>query len=120
MSAVVWAGVAILGGIGALARFSVDAVISERMASGFPWGTLVVNLSGAVVLGFIAGVGLSGNALTLVGTATVGAYTTFSTWMFESHRLAEDGRGGLALANIGFSILLGFGAVALGRAIGTG
>jgi CrcB protein len=118
MTPLVWVGVALLGGVGALARFWVDGVVSERISREFPWGTLVVNLSGAVALGFIAGLALSGNALILAGTATVGAYTTFSTWMLESHRLAEDGRVSVGLLNIAISIVIGLDAVVVGRVIG--
>jgi CrcB protein len=120
MTPLVWIGVALLGGVGASARFWLDGFVSERISREFPWGTLVVNLSGAVALGFIAGLALSGNALILAGTATVGAYTTFSTWMFESHRIAEDGRAPVALLNIGISIALGLDAVVVGRVIGGG
>ena len=85
----------------------------------FPFGTLAVNLSGAVALGLVVGLAFSGNALLLVGTATIGSYTTFSTWMLESHRLAEDSDLRAALGNIVLSAALGIGAAALGRLIGS-
>lgn len=118
MSLGVWCAAAGLGGFGALLRFVVDAAVSQRVARDFPYGTLVVNLSGAVVLGFTTGVALSGNAALLVGSATIGAYTTFSTWMLETHRLAEEGELSKVWANVAVSLLLGLGAAALGRAIG--
>jgi CrcB protein len=55
-----------------------------------------------------------------VGTGLLGAYTTFSTWMFESHRLAEDGEGRRSLVNLLASLVLGLGAAWLGREIGGG
>jgi CrcB protein len=111
-----WLAVALLGGVGAVARFAADAVVSA--ASGrFPLGTLLVNASGAIVLGVLVGAALSGDAYLLVGTAVIGSYTTFSTWMFESHRLAEDERLALAASNVVLSIALGLAAVELGRAI---
>jgi CrcB protein len=61
---------------------------------------------------------LEGNALLLAGTATLGSYTTFSTWMLETHRLAEDGELPLAAVNISMSLAIGVGAAALGRLIG--
>jgi fluoride exporter len=114
----VWTGVALLGGFAALLRFAVDGAISERAGSAFPWGTLVVNLTGAFVLGLLAGFALHGDALLLAGTAVLGSYTTFSTWMFETHRLAEDGELWAAALNIVLSLALGIGAAALGRTIG--
>jgi len=114
----VWVAVAILGSAGALARFLLDGWISARASGGLPMGTLAVNLSGALLLGLVTGLALSGDALLLVGTATIGSYTTFSTWMFETHRMSEDGQVGAAVANVLVSVVLGVAAVALGRTIG--
>jgi fluoride exporter len=118
VTAAVWTAVAALGGVGAVARFLVDAAVATRLAKAFPWGTLAVNLSGAVAIGVLAGGGVRGDALLLAGTATLGAYTTFSTWMFESVRLAEDGSRWLAVLNIVLGVVAGLAAVVLGRAIG--
>jgi CrcB protein len=118
-----WAGVGALGGAGALLRFAVDLAVSRRAGGrvgSFPAGTLAVNVSGAVVLGLFSGLALSGDALLLAGTALLGSYTTFSTWMFETHRLAEDGGGAAALTNLVLSLVLGVGAALLGRWIGGG
>ncbi len=113
-----WVGVALLGGVGALLRFAVDGFVAERAGgSEFPWGTFAVNISGAFVLGLLAGFALHGDALLLAGTATIGSYTTFSTWIFETHRLGEDGELWLALANIVVGVVVGVSAAALGRAI---
>jgi fluoride exporter len=109
---IVWIGVALLGGVGACARFLVDRAVAVRA---FPLGTLVVNLSGAFLLGLLSDV--TGDAYLLAGTATLGAYTTFSTWMFESQRATEEGRPRVALANLAISLVLGLGAAALGRAL---
>jgi fluoride exporter len=114
----VWAGVALLGGAGALLRFAVDGLVAGRAGSEFPWGTFAVNVSGAFVLGLLAGAALHGDALLLAGTAALGSYTTFSTWMLEAHRLGEEGELWLGLLNIAASVLVGAGAVALGRVIG--
>jgi fluoride exporter len=115
---ILWLGVAALGSVGALARFLLDGWISARSARRLPAGTLLVNLSGALLLGLVTGLTLSGNALLLVGGATIGSYTTFSTWMFETHRLGEDGQVAVAATNVLASIVLGVAAAALGRAIG--
>lgn len=115
-----WLGVGVLGGLGAIARFLLDALVSTNSGSRFPLGTLLVNLSGALVLGVLVGVALSGDAYLLAGTAVIGSYTTFSTWMLESHRLAEDGRRWLLAANVALSLAAGIGAAALGRLLGGG
>jgi CrcB protein len=109
----------VLGGVGALLRFLVDRLVATRAGRDFPVGTFVVNLSGAAILGFLVGLGLKGNGLVLAGTATLGSYTTFSTWMLESQRLVEDGELAVAGSNVLFSLLVGLGAAALGRFIGT-
>jgi CrcB protein len=115
---ILWIGVAILGSVGALGRFLLDGWISARSARRLPVGTLMVNLSGALLLGLVTGLALTGNALLLVGAAAIGSYTTFSTWMFETHRLGEDGQVAVATTNVLASIVLGVAAAALGRAIG--
>jgi CrcB protein len=113
-----WLFVALLGGAGSVARFVVDGYLSERASGEFPWGTFAVNLSGAMLLGVLAGAAVSGNALVLAGTATLGSYTTLSTWMFESHRLAQNDELMLALVNVVAMLVAGFAAAALGHAIG--
>lgn len=119
MSFWVWAGVAALGGLSAIARFMVDVLVGSRAGRSFPYGTLVVNATASFALGVVAGLALSGEALLLVGTATIGSYSTFSTWMLETHRLAEDGETAAAVVNVVVSLAVGVGAVALGRVIGT-
>ena len=118
MTAVAWLGVAALGGFGALARFLVDAVLSERASSELPLGTLAVNVSGAFALGLLTGLALTGDALVLAGTATLGSYTTFSTWALETQRMREEGEFAAALANVVVSLIGGFAAIALGRWLG--
>lgn len=118
MNAPVWAGVALLGGCGASARFLLDGLVGARARTAFPLGTLAVNLSGALVLGLLTGLALRGDVLVLAGTATLGSYTTFSTWMLESQRLAEDAELRLALLNVALSLTAGVGAAALGRLVG--
>jgi CrcB protein len=115
---VVWVAVAALGGVGAVARFALDSAVSQRTGSGFPYGTLAVNLSGSFLLGLLAGAEVTGDGLLLAGTATLGSYTTFSTWMLESHRLGEDGELGRMWLNLGGSLLAGLAAAALGKAFG--
>jgi CrcB protein len=109
-------GIGLFGAVGAIARFLLDGVLSARASSMFPLGTLVVNLTGAFALGFVTGK-LSGDAQLLVGTGLLGGYTTFSTWMFESHRLGEDGQLRAGVVNLLGSLILGILAVWLGRTL---
>lgn len=118
MSVFLWIGVAALGGVGACARFLLDGAVASRSPFAFPLGTFVVNISGAFVLGFLSGAALEGDAELLAGTATVGAYTTFSTWMLETHRLGEDEEILPMVLNVVLSLAVGIGAAALGRAAG--
>jgi fluoride exporter len=118
VSAPVWLAVGLLGGFGALLRFFVDGLIAGRFGREFPLGTFVVNMTGAGVLGLLVGLGLTGDRLLLAGTATIGSYTTFSTWMLESQRSVEDGELAIAGANVLVSLGVGLGAAALGRFIG--
>jgi CrcB protein len=110
--------VLVCGGLAAVARFLLDASVEWRRAGGFPWGTLVVNLAGTLLLGLLVGLGASHRALLVLGTATLGSYTTFSTWMLETHRLAEDGEPRLAWLNLVIGLAAGLAAIVLGRAIG--
>lgn len=119
MSAPVWIGVAILGSLGSLARFLLDRTVSAGSTSSFPFGTLAVNASGALILGLLSGLALSGEAFTLAGAATIGSYTTFSTWMLETHRLGEDGQLLAGALNVLVSVVVGLAAALLGRSIGS-
>jgi CrcB protein len=114
----VWIAVAVLGGAGAIGRFLLDGLIAARAGREFPVGTLAVNATGAAILGLLTGVGLSGTLMVLAGTATLGSYTTFSTWMLETQRLTEEGDVSQATVNIVLSLAIGIGAAALGRTIG--
>lgn len=118
MSAAAWVAVAAIGGAASLARFLLDASVSERVAGDFPAGTLAVNLSGSVVLGVLAGAALHGAALTIAAGGGLGSYTTFSTWMLESHRLGEIGDARHLWLNLVASLLAGLAAVALGHSLG--
>jgi fluoride exporter len=110
--------VILAGGVAALARLGISAAVQLRRRGVFPLGTLLVNLGGCFVLGVIDGVGISASAARILETAMLGSYTTFSTWMLETHRPAQDGDAGLAWQNVLVSLAAGLAAVALGRAAG--
>jgi CrcB protein len=118
MSVALIAAVGLIGGAGAVARLLLDGAISERVPTPFPVGTLAVNLLGSLVLGIVAGAGIGADGARLVATGLLGSFTTFSTWMLESHRLAEDGEGGMATANVVLSLLAGVVTAWLGTEVG--
>ena len=101
-----------------MVRFLVDGIVGSAAGRDFPYGTLVINISGAVILGLLTGLALSSEQALLAGTAAVGSYTTFSTWMLETQRLAEERQHVKVLANLAVSLVLGVAAAWLGRLIG--
>jgi fluoride exporter len=113
-----------LGGFfGAAARYLVDGWVSSQTGAGFPWGTLVINLSGSFLLGALFALTIERAALPAdirapVMIGFIGAYTTFSTWMLESWRLIEDGALVAAVGNIVGSVVLGLAALVLGLWMG--
>ena len=119
MSAAGWAAVALLGGTAAAARFLIDSAVAARSDHPFPLGILAVNLAGTLVLGLVAGASLEGEALVIVAGGGIGSFTTFSTWMLDSHRLAGAGHAHLAWLNLGLSLVVGFAAIVAGHWLGT-
>jgi CrcB protein len=113
-----WIAVGLLGGLMAVARFALDALLSDHPAQPFPLGILAVNLLGTLVLGVAAGAALSGEALVIVAGGGTGSFTTFSTWMLDTDRLGASGRTRLAWLNVVLSLVAGFAAVALGHWLG--
>lgn len=120
MSAVAaWLGAGALGAVGAVARYALDGAVSRRTSGDLPWGTMAVNVLGALLLGLVVGAGVGGDARFLVGGGLIGSFTTFSTWMLETQRLAQEGEDGVAAANLVLSVALGLGALALGWWLGS-
>jgi CrcB protein len=111
--------VGLIGGAGAVGRVVLAGSVTRRVGGDFPFGTLAVNVSGALLLGLLVGASLGNEATRLLGTGLCGGYTTFSTWALESHRLAEGGERGRAALNFAVSLGLGLGAVWLGRRLGS-
>ena len=115
--------IALGGAAGSVTRYVVDTWISERAASAFPWGTFVINMSGAFLLGTLFALAIERDVLPASVRPTLmigflGAYTTFSTLTLETWRLIEGGATLLAIANIFGSAALGLVAVVLGLAVG--
>jgi fluoride exporter len=115
MSLTVLIGVGLLGGLGAVARVALGAAVDARADGPFPWGTLVVNVTGAFALGVLAGAGLGGDGYTLAATGFLGAFTTFSTWVVDARLLGAR----LGAANIAAALALGLLAVWIGRELGS-
>lgn len=119
-----WIEVAAAGAIGAPLRYLLDGFVQDRVTGNLPWGTFAVNMTGSFLLGTLTGLGLhaqlSDAATTALGTGFCGAFTTFSTFTFESSRLIEDGDWRGAAINVSGSLVVGLATAALGLALGLG
>jgi CrcB protein len=113
--------VALGGAVGAPLRYVTELVVSSLHDTVFPWGTWVVNVVGSLVLGVVAGLVTAGAPSwlgTLVGTGICGALTTFSSFGYETVRLAQDGAVGAAVLNVVGSLAAGVVACGAGYALG--
>lgn len=118
MTVAVWAGYVLACMIGAPLRYLLDGLVQDHSEGIFPHGTWVVNVTGSFALGVLTGLalyhGLGKVPKTILGTGFCGAYTTFSTFTFETVRLAEEGDLRDAARNVAFSLLVGGFAAAAG------
>ncbi|MFD7629182.1 fluoride efflux transporter CrcB [Streptomyces sp. NPDC059851] len=116
-----WLLVVAGGAVGAPLRYLTDRAVQARHDALFPWGTFVVNATACLLLGVLTGAALAGAAssrwILLLGTGLCGALSTYSTFSYETLRLAETGRRFLAVANVAASVLAGLGAVVLGSQV---
>ena len=114
--------IAVGGAAGALARYVLGNYIGSRYGFRFPYGTFVINISGC----FLIGMSMALFARTtagiywryLVPIGFIGAYTTFSTFEYETLRAIQDGQMATGLLNVGLSVITGFAAVWLGDLVG--
>ena len=110
----------ILGGIaGTVARYLLSGVVYKAFGARFPYGTIVVNLTGCFIIGFLDVLStdkfmLDTNARLLLMVGFCGAFTTFSTFMLETSNLMKDGQNLLAFANVTVSVVAGFICFKLG------
>ncbi|RYV50112.1 fluoride efflux transporter CrcB [Pengzhenrongella frigida] len=113
--------VALGAAVGAPLRYFTDRAVQARHDSVFPWGTLAVNVVGSLVLGLLLGGAAAGGipaaVVTAVGVGFCGALTTYSTFGYETVRLAEGGSLLYGSANIVVSLAAGLGAAWLGLAV---
>ncbi|MGP3940797.1 MULTISPECIES: fluoride efflux transporter CrcB [Streptomyces] len=109
------------GMVGAPLRYLTDRAVQARHDSVFPWGTFMVNVGGCLVLGLLTGAAAEGAASQrvqlLLGTGLCGALTTYSTFSYETLRLAEEGARLFAVANVVLSVVAGVGAAFAGAAL---
>lgn len=114
--------IALAGSAGAVCRFVLDGMIRSRRAAEFPWATVIINVTGSLILGIVMGVTLFHNAPSevqlIVGVGFCGGYTTFSAASFETVRLIQRQRYGAALGNAMGTLALTLSAGALGLALG--
>ncbi|MFJ2260798.1 fluoride efflux transporter CrcB [Streptomyces sp. NPDC087844] len=119
-----WALVIVGGMVGAPLRYLTDRAVQSRYGSVFPWGTLTVNVVGCLVLGTLTGAAMAGAASSalqlLLGTGLCGALSTYSTFSYETLRLAEGGAPFRATVNAIASVAAGLGAAFAGVAAAQG
>ena len=118
--------IAIGGAAGAIARYQVAAMIQARLPLGFPWGTFIVNVTGCFVMG-VTMVLLTNRLVSnpswryLIPIGFIGAYTTFSTFEFETFSAVAEGSWLIGFANVIGSVVAGYaalwGGVLIGRAL---
>jgi CrcB protein len=106
--------VALGAAVGAPLRYLTDRLIRSRHDSAFPWGTLAVNASGSLLLGFLIGLPADPALTALLGTGLCGALTTYSTFSYETLRLTQEGPRFLAVVNVVSSIAAGLTAAMIG------
>ena len=114
---------ALAGGLGAMARYGLSGLVQRYSGTTFPWGTLAVNILGCFVFGVIWAVAtermaMSPEVRTIILVGFLGSFTTFATFMSESHRLLADAQWLPALGNILITNLTGLGVFILGLAVG--
>ncbi|GAA2059131.1 fluoride efflux transporter CrcB [Streptomyces cheonanensis] len=116
-----WVLVLVGGMVGAPLRYLTDRAVQARHDQVFPWGTLTVNLTGCLLFGALTGAAAAGAASSevqlLLGTGLLGALTTYSTFSYETLRLAESGARLLAALNMAVSVVVGTGAVFAAHAV---
>lgn len=103
--------------VGAPARYLTDRAVQARHDSVFPWGTFIVNVTGSALLGFLVALNDQSGVLTVAGAAFCGAFTTYSTFSYETLKLAEDRAYLFAALNVVASIIAALGAAYFGMAV---
>ena len=118
-----WLWIGFAGALGALARYSLTGLVQNLLGPGFPWGTAFVNVLGSFLFGVIwslaeGRLALTPQTRTIVLTGFMGAFTTFSTFMFETGGLMRDAQWTLAFGNIALQVIIGLACLFAGLAVG--
>jgi len=116
-----WVGLG--GALGAIARYAVGVWFYDRFGARFPYGTVAINISGCFAIGLVVALLDARSAISpawryAIPIGFIGAYTTFSTFELESFRAVQEGWPGIALLNLGLSVIVGYAAVWLGFVAG--
>ena len=116
--------IALGGALGTTARYWISGVVAQSFGETFPWGTLIINVSGALAIGFIGGLAkdstsvfASPNVWLFAVPGILGCYTTVSSFSLQTLSLARDGEGNRAFLYVVFSVALSLGAATLGFAL---
>ncbi len=115
--------IAVAGGLGALSRYGLSGLVHRWTDPSFPWGTAIVNIVGCFLFGLLwvameERFAVSPQTRVIVLTGFMGAFTTFSTYMFETQQLLEDSQYLVAFGNLGLQNIVGLAAIILGLTLG--
>jgi CrcB protein len=118
-----WLWIGFAGGLGALARYGMTGLVQRLLGTGFPYGTFVVNMLGSFLFGLIWSLAegrlvLTPQTRTILLTGFMGAFTTFSTFMYETGGLMQDSQWTLAFGNVALQIIVGLICLFAGLALG--
>ena len=116
MNPLIFIAAALAGGVGAVLRYLIDSAVSKAAGRRFPWGILLINLTGSFALGVVTTA--LPDALFVVGAGLLGGYTTFSTAMLDTVQLWQRGERSASAVNALGMLLLGLAAAGLGLALG--
>lgn len=113
-----WVLVGIGGALGSLCRFSLGHHISTKYQHSFPFGTFLINITGALALGFIVGIDPPKSSMLLLADGFLGAYTTFSTFMYEGYSLTKEHMPAVGMVYLAGSVATGVLGYIIGFTMG--
>lgn len=111
----VWVGIG--GAFGSLARYQLGKMIAQKFKSPFPVSTFIINLAGSILLGIVTGIGIGNGLSLLLADGFLGAFTTFSTFMYEGFTFFKDNQKKNAIVYISSTLILGIIGFTIGYVI---